>query len=121
VRLLDGTCAFDTRRDTTKALHDEDLRILLGMARERFSGAQSLLRQQAILALARTKNLDAVEELTTLATCPVEHLAARSTAAQALRALSPSVANLVLETMPPTPAQTDRKRKRRAPARDGSP
>jgi HEAT repeats len=116
-RLFDATCPFGARPDT-KPWHAKDLPILLGIARERFSGEQSLLRRQAILALGRIHAVEAIEALTSLATCASEHGAVRGAAAQALSVLSPAVAARVLE--PSTGRRPTRKAKRRPPVRDSS-
>lgn len=111
-QLLASTCPFGAPKEM-KPLRADDLRILLHMTRERFSGSQSLLRSQAVFALGQIPALEAVEELTTLATSPVERDAIRRKAAEALKSLSPAIADLL-----PTPvAAATRRPKTKSPRR----
>jgi HEAT repeat protein len=116
-QLLANTCPLGAPKET-KPPRADDLQLLLQMTRERFSGAQSLLRSRAVRALGHVHALEAMEELTTLATSPVERDAIRATAAEALRALSPAVANLLAKPIAAARRRPNAKSKRRAPVKD---
>jgi hypothetical protein len=116
-QLLASTCPFGAP-EQPRPLRAEDLPILLHMARERFSGAQSLLRSQAVRALGQMRSIDALEELTALATSPVEHHGIRRAAVAAIRKISPSVAELLDKPAATAARRPASKPTRRLPAKD---
>jgi HEAT repeat protein len=95
VRLLDQACGNDRyARDLT--FSDEELPLLLQIARERVSGTNPLLRRAAVSALGTFRSLEAVEALTQLAASAVEHDAIRADAVVALAEASPALAATLL-------------------------
>jgi HEAT repeat protein len=90
VRLLEHSCGND--RDVGELrFEDDDLRLLVQIARERRSGTNPLLRRAAVTALGTFQHLEAVETLTRLAASEVEHEGLRGAALVALAGASPSL------------------------------
>lgn len=121
-RLLSATCPFGDTGEP-RPLQAADVAILLQMAQERFSGEQALLRRQAVKSLAELRSLEAVEALTVLAASPVEHVAIRGAALQALTEVAPGIAGILHGSLQHgagvvRPEPTRGRVKRRAPASD---
>lgn len=120
VRLLEQGCGND-QYGRGLTFSDEELPLLLQIARERVSGTNPLLRRAAVSALGTFRSLEAVEALTRLAASAVEHETIRADAVVALAEASPALAATLLPRQLDDPSPLVRQSVAIALGRSGTP